>query len=70
MKDVEKRRECQDKFSQSIETCHGDMEKLEENQLHTCREICVVTTGRRGRERETWWLSESAQEILKMKKKK
>ena len=44
------------------------MERLERNVLETCREVCGETSGRRGRERETWWWCEEVQNVLREKK--
>ena len=68
LSDPERRLEYQEKLKRSMETCHGNMEQLEKNLLNTCREVCGETTGRRGRERETWWWCEEVQEIIKVKK--
>ena len=68
LKDEEKRNECQEKLSRCMESCHGEMEKLEEHLLRICREDCGETTGRRGRERETWWWNDTVQQIIKEKK--
>ena len=66
--DPEKRRECQERFRINMEGYGGDMERLERNVLEVCKEVCGETSGRRGRERETWWWSEAVQNILREKK--
>ena len=68
LEDPEKRRECQERLRRSMEGCSGDMESLERNVLNVCKEVCGVTSGRRGRERETWWWSDAVQNVLKEKK--
>ena len=68
LRDPEMRSECQEKLKRSMEGSSGDIEKLEKNMFDTCREICGETTGRRGRERETWWWSETVQGVIKEKK--
>ena len=66
--DPEKRREYQDRLRISMEGCRGDMERLERNVLEACKEVCGETSGRRGRERETWWWTEAVQNVLREKK--
>ena len=68
LKDPHKRSECQEKLIRSLEGSGGDMEKLEKNMYDICKEICGETSGRRGRERETWWWNEAVQGVLKEKK--
>ena len=67
LKDPDKRRECQERFLGSLEGCREDMEILEKKMLDTCKEICGETTGRRGRERETWWWNEDVQRVIREK---
>ena len=68
LKDPEKRIECQEKLKRRLEESSVDMEILERNIFDTCKEICGETTGRRGRERETWWWNETVQGVIKEKK--
>ena len=68
LKDQDNKRECQEKFWRKMEHCHGDMEMLQKQLKIACEEVCGLTTGRRCRERETWWWNNSVQDIIREKR--
>ena len=46
----------------------GEWKNLEEEILSAGGEICGITSGKWGRERETWWWNDVVQQRLKEKK--
>ena len=48
---------------------HGQWKHLENSAIEASVEVCGVTSGKRGRERETWWWSEAVQAVISEKKK-
>ena len=65
----EKRELFEERLREKI-ICSGDGEwkNLEENILNSGKEICGITSGKRGRERETWWWNDTVQQRLQEKK--
>ena len=55
-------------FSHNLGSGNGDWREVQESIMAAAEQICGRTTGRRGRERQTWWWNEDVQETVKKKK--
>ena len=51
-----------------MQQCDDSWKQLEKNILHVGREVCGVTSGKRGKERETWWWNVNVQQKIVEKK--
>ena len=67
LKDEDTRKEFEAKFSQKMRTCTGTWKQLVENVISVGKEVCGETSGKRGKERETWWWNDVVQQKLKEK---
>ena len=56
LKDEELRREYEAKLQEKVNQSIEQADQLEKNIREAAEEVCGLTTGRRGRERETWVL--------------
>ena len=67
-KDPIKRRTFVERVSNRIEGANVDLAGFSSALLNSAREICGETTGRRQRERETWWWNEEVQLAVRKNK--
>ena len=58
LKDPMKRRMFEERVSDRIEGANVDYGGFSNTLLNSAREVCGETTGRRQRDRETWWWNE------------
>ena len=68
LKDEELRREYEAKLQEKVNQGIEQADQLEKNIREAAEEVCGLTTGRRGRERETWWWCDEVQQKIKEKK--
>ena len=69
LKTMDKKEEFQEKLSQRIGEIDGDWKRYREISMEVAEEVCGKTTGRRQRERETWWWCEEVRQAIAEKKK-
>ena len=70
LKNEETRIEFETKFKEKLQERDIGWTAVQESIDLACREICGVTTGRRGaEERETWWWNENVKKAIEAKKK-
>ena len=63
-----KRRMFEERVSDKIEGANVDHAGFSNALLNSVREVCGETTGRRQRDRETWWWNEEVQLAVRVKK--
>ena len=68
LKDPEKKREFHEKLSHRIRETEGDWTRYREIVMEIAEEVCGKTTGRRQRERETWWWCEEVRQAIMEKR--
>lgn len=70
LEDKELRKEFENQLSENkrIYDGQGKQKQLEKNILEAATEVCGITSGKRGRERETWWWNGIVQQNLAEKK--
>ena len=69
LKDPELRERYERKLAEYLDTTtESSLTKLKDGIMTVGAEICGVTTGRRGRQRETWWWNPVVQSALQEKK--
>ena len=68
LKDEALRSEYQNNFKQKMTAQEGNWKSFAENLYKAGQETCGETTGKRGRERETWWWNDEVQSKIKEKK--
>ncbi len=68
LKNEHLREDFETKLSEKMELSGGSWKELEENLSKTGEEVCGLTSGKRGRERETWWWNVEVQQAIKEKK--
>ena len=68
LKDEETRAGFEAKFMVKLQLWEIGWGAIQESISEACREVCGMTTGRRGpEERETWWWNESVKNAIKAK---
>ena len=55
LKDETERQEFVNTLEEKVESGNMGWSELQSNIIQVCKDVCGVTSGRRGRERETWW---------------
>ena len=68
LKDEALRSKYEDKFLEKVTVQSGSWKNFEASLLGAGEETCGITTGKRGRERETWWWNDWVQRKIKEKK--
>ena len=68
LKDDSVRAEFQNKLEERFQTGGVGWSELQTDIEQVCREVCGETTGKRGRERETWWWNDAVQQAIGIKK--
>ena len=58
----------EEKVSDRIEGANADHDGLSNALLNSAREVCGETTGKRQRDRKTWWWNEEVQLAVREKK--
>ena len=69
LKNEETRERFEETFTQILENETKSWEKVQESMMAAAEQVCGRTTGRRGRERQTWWWSDDVQAAIKEKKR-
>lgn len=68
LKNENTRKKFENVFSERMMLGDGSWKQLEVNITEAGIEVCGETSGKRGRERETWWWNEEVQHKIKEKK--
>mgnify|MGYP006897082793 CR=1 FL=1 len=68
MKDEALRSNYEEKFLEKVTAQSGSWKTFEASILRASEESCGIITGKRGRERETWWWNDGLQSKIKEKK--
>ena len=70
LKNEESRRQFEQTFADRVGNTESRTWNTIQQELYSAaRQVCGMTTGRRGRERQTWWWNEEVQVVIKEKKK-
>ena len=68
LKDETVREEYEGKLEERFQSGRVGWSELQNDIEQVCKDVCGVTTGKRGRERETWWWNEVVQQAISEKK--
>ena len=68
LREEEARQDFERKLHEAMTSYDGDWVQLRGAIMQACEDVCGRTTGRRGKERETWWWNETVQEAIRQKK--
>ena len=69
LKDADTRLEYENKFVEKMNGKEHNWENVQKEILNAAKDVCGMTSGRRGRERETWWWSEEVRGVIEQKKR-
>ena len=69
LKNDQLRDEFEAKVAERAEQSGGSWRELQDNLLKSGEEVCGLTSGKRGKERETWWWNVEVQEAIKEKRR-
>ena len=68
LKNEESRSRFEEVFAQRLSGVTSSWSNIQKEMISAAEEVCGRTSGRRGRERETWWWNESLQQVITEKK--
>ena len=68
LKDEAVREEFEKRLEDRFQSGNVGWSEMQNDVAQVCKDLCGVTSGKRGRERETWWWNESVQQAIANKK--
>ena len=68
LKEEQVKQEFTAKLEDKFQEIGNSWQEMQAAILDACKDTCGETSGRRGRERETWWWCEEVQEAIRLKK--
>ena len=69
LKNADTRLDYENKFAERMNGKDHNWENVQKEILAAAKDVCGMTSGRRGRERETWWWSEEVRNVIGQKKR-